>query len=176
MSLVVGLATVCSAVAALLMLWLQVRGRRVARRRAPYLAGQLRAGKEGSDREALRLGITGNYQPAFGVMHREGDQEPWLSAQPSLRPARRRKGKSVKLEVPAIVLGMFPVDDALRYTVEFSGHLLELEQDNAASDAKRHRRQIVLGAISLALSIWMRQMLGPSRAPGGRKAKHPRSR
>ena len=168
MAVLVTFATIAGALTSLIALWLQVRGRRVIRK-APPLQQPVRSGRDGSDREMLRIYTSGHTWPDGG--HRDGAhvyQVAYAHSFPS--PSQPGGQPRVKLELPTVILGMMPLSDALRYTVEFSGHLLELEREGAFGEAKRHRQQLALGGITLAVGIQLRRILGISRtAPSTRK-------
>jgi hypothetical protein len=66
-------------------------------------------------------------------------------------------------DVPSWALRLMGSDDAQRYTWEWGAHLHQLVEEGELRQARRDRRRLALGAITMAIALRVRQVLRKAR-------------
>jgi hypothetical protein len=133
--------TIAGTVVALLGLWL---GFETHRRVTLLQERLLKAAQEGMN-AALRTkpGIEGEARPG--------------------RDKRLTRRGRLAGSVPSWALGLMADADARRYAWEWSAHLLQLIEEGEIRQARRDRRRLALAAVTLAIALRVRRVLGRAR-------------
>jgi hypothetical protein len=171
-TLVVGIATVIGAAASVLAIWLTVRAKRPPRSHtSSTLEYYIRYTKDAELDPPLHRDIA----PENIVL-----VEAKTILDPPLRPKLIRRNpyllflkytlqtshpgsRTPRSDVPRWALGLLASEDAERYRIEWGAHLHQLVEDGELRQARRDRRRLAIGAVTLAVALRVRKVLRKAR-------------